>query len=160
MANELTETQITSLDTVRRRINEAVCIPVRELNRESIDDYLDEAEESVLRLLEGAGPDKIARGISFTAKMLGCKDLDSFLLKGFQKILSSIPNDLWERGVLKLLETHTYCKMPTPGEFLSPIRVEWYERKDLLKRIQLHKSRLQLSDTLNDRKPSNIKMLS
>ena len=90
MANELTETQITSLDTVRRRINEAVCIPVRELNREIVDDYLDEAEESVLRLLEGAGPDKIARGISFTAKMLGCKDLDSFLLKGFQKILSPL----------------------------------------------------------------------
>ena len=130
MANELTETQITSLDTVRRRINEAVCIPVRELNRESIDDYLDEAEESVLKLLIGV-----------------------------QKILSPIPNDLWERGVLNLLETHTYCKMPTPGEFLSSIRVEWYERKDLLKRIQLHKSRLQLSDTLNDRKPSNIKML-
>ena len=47
-----------------------------------------------------------------------------------------------------MLETHTFCKIPTPGEFLAPIRGEWYERKDLLKRIQLHKSRLELSDNL------------
>ena len=158
--NELTEVQVTSIDIVRQRLNEAVFIPVRELNREVVDDYLDEAEISILSSLEGAGPEKIVKGIAFTCKMLGCKEPDSYMIKGFQKLLSDIPGDLWERGVLNLLETHTYCKMPTPGEFLSSIRVEWYERKDLLKRIQLHKSRLQLSDTLNDRKPSNIKMLS
>ena len=159
MANELTERQVTSLDVVRKRLNEAVFIPVRDLNREAVDDYLDDAEQSILVLLQGVGPEKIARGIGFTAKMLGCKVPDPFMMKGFEKLLSDIPNDLWERGVLKLLETHTFCKIPTPGEFLAPIRGEWYERKDLLKRIQLHKSRLELSDNLNDRKPSKIKRL-
>ncbi len=56
MANELTERQVTSLDVVRKRLNEAVFIPVRDLNREAVDDYLDDAEQSILVLLQGAGP--------------------------------------------------------------------------------------------------------
>ena len=107
MANELTERQVTSLDVVRKRLNEAVFIPVRDLNREAVDDYLDDAEQSILVLLQGAGPEKIARGIGFTAKMLGCKVPDLFMMKGFEKLLSDIPNDLWERGVLKIVR-NTY----------------------------------------------------
>ena len=69
MANELTETQITSLDTVRRRINEALFIPVRELNREIVDDYLDEAEESVLRL--GTNKENKNNIIEFKSEYIG-----------------------------------------------------------------------------------------
>ena len=159
MANELTEKQVTSLEMVKNRLNEAIFIPIKELKFEQADDFLDDAELSILRLLKGAGPERIRKGIAFTAKMLGCREPDSFTYKGFEKLLSDIPADLWERGVLKLLETHTFCKIPTPAEFIEPIRSEWVERKILLSKIEFHRNRLKLSDNLNHKKLNKIKML-
>jgi len=151
--DSITDAELEAIKIMTRRINEATSIAVRFLNRETVDSYLDEAEQAVLRTLVPAGHERIYKGLAFTVELLGCKMPSDISMRGFQKLLSKIPRDLWERSLISVLENHSYCKLPTPAEFINPIRAEWKERCSFATRVELHRSRLELSERLNNKDP-------
>ena len=156
--DNLSDAELEAIKIMTRRINEATSIGVRYLNRETVDSYLDEAEQAVLRTLVPVGPERIYKGLSFVVDMLGCKMPSDMSMRGFQKLLSRMPRDLWERSLVSVLENHSYSKLPTPAEFINPIRAEWTDRCSFATRVEIHRSRLELSERLNHKDPIMIKV--